>query len=71
MSYFVLHIHQNSEEVGSNDSEGMDFPKILIRQIEQVFLKYHFSLYSMPVESVSQIKGESSHLKRSPLKVGP
>jgi hypothetical protein len=59
-----LHIHQNPE-VGSNVCE--EISKASIQRESN--LPFPMSLYSPPVESVAHIKGGSSHVKRSGLKI--
>jgi hypothetical protein len=69
MLQLIFSIHQNAKEVGSNVNKGMD----LLGSREQTGKEQKHSssmfLYTLPAEGVAQIKGGSSHLKRSGLKV--
>ena len=69
MLQLIFSIHQNAKEVGSNVNKGMD----LLGSREQTGKEQKHSssmfLYTLPAEGVAQIKGGSSHLKRSRLKV--
>ncbi|EDL82258.1 rCG29069 [Rattus norvegicus] len=67
MSQLGFNIYLNPKEVGSNASEGMDFPETGSRQ--KSFLP-PCPLYRLPAESVAQIKGGSYYFKISGLKIG-
>lgn len=64
MSQLVFRIQQNPNEVGSNASKSES------KQIKRASLLLPWPPYSLPVEGVAQVKGESPHLKRSGIKVG-
>jgi hypothetical protein len=69
MTQLVVSIHWNSEEEGSNASEGMELLVRASRQREKSFL-LPCPLYRPPSEDVGQNKGIFFfHLKRSRLKV--
>jgi hypothetical protein len=65
-------IHLNPERIGSNSREEMDLLTRMwtIGQRKNESLPFPNPLYKLPPEAMAQIKGDSSYLKRSQLKVG-
>jgi hypothetical protein len=66
----LRYLYWNPEEVGSNASERMSLQQEQGQSGKEQKLPSSMSLYRQPPESVAQIKGGSSHLKNSGLKVG-
>jgi hypothetical protein len=70
MSQLIYSIPWNAEEVGSNANEGMDLPVRVSVSRQRLSFLLLCSFHRFPKEGVVQIKGESSHLKRSGLQLG-